>query len=529
MVVFIAILFQGNVLLFDADTAWHIRTGDYILSTLQVPAKDIYSYRMYGQTWIDHEWLSEVIFALFHRYAGLNGVVVFTAFITALTFFLLFKTLAAYRINILITTSVTLLAAATAQMHWLARPHIFLLLLTLVWYALLESHRRSPQIKHFFIFPGLMLAWVNLHPGYLLGFVLILIYGAGYAMNYFMTREPELRQRDLKRIRSLAGITLLSLLTALINPQGYRILMFPIYVVRSTVTLDNIVEWQSPSFHQFNAYEFYLLFLIIIVLIRPLKINAIETGLILLSIHLSLFASRYIPFFAVFMAPILGQRLDLLFQSEPVYPLTGPGVTAFRERISGYSERIQTLNSTFKFHLAPIALSLGGLILAFNGGGVFGKTLLDFQFDQKTYPIQAVEFLKQNPLPGNMYNSYYFGGYLIYSLFPDPRYRVFVDGRGFVGGDEFGAGSDEFLKTFLKVDKITPEWRNILDQYQVNWIIHQAGSKLSVLLLSDPDWKLIYADEVSNIFIKNLPQNQSILGEYPNVKPITKKLDSDSD
>lgn len=528
IVILLAVLFQGNGLLYDADTAWHIRTGDHILSTLEVPRTDIFSYRMYGQPWIDHEWLSEVIFAILHRTAGLNGVVVFSAFIIALTFFLLFKTIAANRINILITTSVTLLAMATAHMHWLARPHILSLLLTLIWYALLESHQRSPQKKHLYVFPGLMLAWVNLHPGYLLGFVLIFIYGMGNAMNYFMTREPDLQQRHLKRIRSLSLIALLSLLTALINPQGYRFLLFPIHVVSSTVTLNNIIEWQSPSFHQFSVYEFYLLFFLIIVLITPLKNNVIETGLILLSIYLSLFAARYIPLFAIFMAPILGLRLDHLFQFMAGYPFTQSGIAAARKRIVESAERIQSLNPYFKYHLAPIVLSLSVFFLAFNGGGVFGETILDYRFDEKTHPVRAVEFLKQNPLPGNMFNSYYFGGYLIYSLFPDPRYRVFVDGRGFVGGDEFGVGSDEYLKTYLTVDKITPEWRDTLEKYQVNWIIYQAGSKLSVLLLADPSWKLIYADETADIFVKNAPQNEAIIEQYPDVKPIAKKPDPDT-
>lgn len=512
IVIFLVVLSQGTGLLYDADTAWHIRTGDYILSTLEVPKEDIFSYRMYGQPWVAHEWLSEVIFALLHRLGGLNGVVVFSAFIIAFTFFLLFKILETYRMNILIITFVTLLAMATAQMHWLARPHLFSMLLSLIWYALLESHQRSPQKKYLYLFPGLMVVWVNLHAGYLLGFALILIYGIGNVIHYLMMREPDLEQHQIRRIRSLSLIGLFSLPAALFNPHGYRFFLFPIQVLGSSVTLDNIQEWQSPSFHSMSFYEIYLLFFLVIVLISVKKVNAIEIGLILLSVHISLFAARYIPLFAIFMAPILGQRLDDLFQTVAGYPYAVSGIRTIQRRILKSIERLQFLSGSFKHHLAPIVLSFFVFWVVLNGGRVFGRTILDYRFDEKSYPIHAVEFLKQNQLSGNMYNSYYFGGYLIYRFFPDPRYRVFVDGRGIVGGDEY-------TKTFLKVDNITPEWRETLEKYQVNWIIHQAGSKLSVLLLGDPNWKLIYADEVANIFVKNVPHNQTILDKYPDVKP----------
>ena len=179
-------------------------------------------------------------------------------------------------------------------------------------------------------------------------------------------------------------------------------------------------------------------------------------------------------------------------------------------------EGIQLLNSRLRHHFIPIVMSVFLLFIAVRGGGAFDRAILDYKFPDTWYPIRAAEFLKENPISGNMYNSYSFGGYLIYRFFPDPRYRVFVDGRAIVGGEDY-------FKEYLKVARITPEWKETLEKYQVNWIIERADSSLSMLLLRDQEWKLIYADEVAHIFVQNAPQNQLIIRKHPNVKSVIKK------
>src|SRR5688572_3601246 len=111
IVIFTIVLTDSDRLLFDPDTGWHIRTGDYILDKLEVPKLDIFSHTKYGQTWIAHEWLSDVVFAFFHKLSGLTGVVVLSGYLISVTFVVLFKALYAARLNILIVTVVTVLAA----------------------------------------------------------------------------------------------------------------------------------------------------------------------------------------------------------------------------------------------------------------------------------------------------------------------------------------------------------------------------------------------------------------------------------
>src|SRR5690348_7247707 len=68
-----------QALLADGDTGWHIRTGDWILAHGAVPATDLFSFSKSGQSWFAWEWLSDVMFALLHRWFGLTGVAGLTA------------------------------------------------------------------------------------------------------------------------------------------------------------------------------------------------------------------------------------------------------------------------------------------------------------------------------------------------------------------------------------------------------------------------------------------------------------------
>ena len=375
---FLRVLSLGSEILRDADIAWHIRTGDYILSTMAVPRTDIFSYRKYGQTWIAYEWFSDVIFAFVHRVAGLNGIVILSAFIIASTFFLLFKMLQARSFNLLVVTVVTLLAAVTSSIHWLARPHLFSMFLTALWYFFLESHHRLPQRKYFLVFPVLMLLWVNLHPGYLLGLVLTGMYAIGNFGNYLMALGHGL-QPGKRWIRSLVVIALFSFLAALINPYGYGILLFPFEVLGSSASMEAITEWGSPSFHHFSAYEFYLLLLVVTFFISSEKLDFVELGITLFAIHISLVSQRYIPIFAILMAPILGQRLDAVCRTWLGQRSAFSVIRGAQNRILESVARLEFLNAKLNHHTYGVALCLVMLFLAQNGGRAFGHTVLNYR------------------------------------------------------------------------------------------------------------------------------------------------------
>src|SRR5205814_8817890 len=91
--------------------------------------------------------------------------------------------------NIVVAMGIVALAMLSSGLHWLARPHIFSLLLTVVWYRILDDYQYK-KINRLRFLPLLMLLWVNLHGGFILGFVLLGVYLAGNAL-VFMAQSSE--------------------------------------------------------------------------------------------------------------------------------------------------------------------------------------------------------------------------------------------------------------------------------------------------------------------------------------------------
>ena len=191
-------------LLGDAGIGWHIRTGQLILATHAIPHVDPFSSTAGsvtgGQPWFAWEWLYDVIVGWLDRAAGLNGVVLFTALIIAGLFAWTFRLLLRRGTNFLVALVLTLLAASAAMIHFQARPHVVSWLLTVVWFWILESQEErcagahsdsshadsdSPGSWPLWVLPLLMVVWVNVHGGFLIGFALLAIYWAGAVWQWF--------------------------------------------------------------------------------------------------------------------------------------------------------------------------------------------------------------------------------------------------------------------------------------------------------------------------------------------------------
>ncbi|RLC89914.1 MAG: hypothetical protein DRI77_15255, partial [Chloroflexi bacterium] len=84
-------------------------------------------------------------------------------------------------------------------------------------------------------------------------------------------------------------------------------------------------------------------------------------------------------------------------------------------------------------------------------------------------------------------------GYLIWHLWPD--YRVFVDGRT----DLYG---DEFLRQYLSVRSGRPGFEETLAAYDVNLVLTYPDDALSAQLACAGGWEEAYRDEVAVIWVR---------------------------
>ena len=125
----------------DGDLGRHLTIGNFILDSGTIPTRDIFSHTMQGLQLTPHEWLAQVAFALAFRVAGLNGVVIFCALLIAVTFTLVYRQCLCQSKILLVSLGLTIFASAAASIHWLARPHLFTLLFSVIWIGELEKWR----------------------------------------------------------------------------------------------------------------------------------------------------------------------------------------------------------------------------------------------------------------------------------------------------------------------------------------------------------------------------------------------------
>src|SRR5437870_4582226 len=479
-------------LLSDADTGYHIRTGEYILHNFTIPKHDIFSYITPPLPWVAHEWLSEVIMALVHKFSGLTGIVIFFSFLIGLTYFVLFRFAQSLKGDFFVTALIVLLATASSSIHWLARPHIFSLFLTVIWYAILDRYQYQGKDR-VYLLPFLMLLWINLHGAFVTGFVLLGIYLIGNIRDALFAAEAQ-SEMAKERCKKIAIITIMCLFASLFNPRKYAILLFPFEMVSNHFVMENVPEFRSPNFHVVLPFLYLFILTIGILAVARTSLNTMEFMLVLLFAYMSLYSARSIPIFAIIITPILVRRLQVILQKVNNH---------FANSLLHLSENLKLVDASARGHLWSIISVLGVSVLALNGK-------IAFKFDKTIKPVAAVEFLKKETIKGNMFNDDEFGDYLIYAAWP--QYKVFFDGRSDMYGETWG-------RQYLKVANVQPGWEKAIDKSNIAWVFSSARSPLSTILLENKEWKLIYADNVAHIYLKSTPQNQPLMNRYSYVKP----------
>ena len=203
-------------LLGDAGIGWHIRTGQQILATHAIPRTDPFSSTMGGKPWFAWEWLFDLVVGELDHVAGLNGVTWMTAVIIAGVFGWMFRLLIRREMNVVYSVILVLVALCSSTIHFLARPHVVSWLFTLAFFWVLDSTERNyvkgiGRHRKLWALPLLMVVWVNVHGGFLLGFVLLGVFWFGSVWTWLKIKgdgiDDVLRKiAAAKRVRTLTQV-----------------------------------------------------------------------------------------------------------------------------------------------------------------------------------------------------------------------------------------------------------------------------------------------------------------------------------
>jgi len=460
----------------DTDTWWHLRSGRVMLEEGRILQTDLFSHTRYGSRWINHSWLSQIILTwLFERF-GHAGLGVWVCTMVTATFVLIYLQMAGDPYS---RAFVLVLAAATSAAIWTPRPQLFSFLLTGVVTYLLHLFKRR-GVNRLWLLPPLFVLWVNLHAGYALGFMVLAAFVAGEVFDLLLARwlPPQGRLVGWRGLGWVVGMAVLSALLLVVNPNTTRMWTYYLDTVRIQSLRTYIQEWRSPDFHLLFLHPFIWLLLATLgtMGLSGRRVDGTDLALVALFVYATLLAVRNVGPFTLVAAPALSRHL-----------------TPILDRF-GWTARLRRPQRTspLRVGLHLVLLLAVAAVVGVRAFTVFRPATVERAI-QVNFPAEAVDWILEHRPAGEMFNPYNWGGYLIWSLWPD--YRVFVDGRT----DLYG---DAFLEAYRKVTAARPEAEEILERHHINLILIESDSPLITYLSCTGRWEEVYRDEMAVVLVR---------------------------
>lgn len=483
----------------DPDLPWQLASGRWIAQHHQIPSKDVFSYTATGSSWI-YPAGAELIFYGLYKLGGFGLLSWLGAVISVGTIAILLRRGSA------MTAAVAIIALPLIADRTVPRAEMFTVLLFAAFLSLLWENFQTGRAR-LWLLPILMVAWVNLHLGFIAGFALI----AGF----IGLDVSELLFGRVRRIAALARLKgafpwyAATAAATLVNPWGWNLYRALVRQNRAMATHAQIIaEWASAHWSWHASIGNFLLQPVLFTLSLLMFVVIVAATAALIELQ---------PGAAVLLGGALWAtmryvRMEAL--SACIVVLIGGSVlTTF---ISKFAVRIPTVRwrSAVAVAVTVVFVVLAGvrsydyasdrLYLASNARTSFGAGLSWW------FPQAAATFVLQQNLPGNVFNSFNEGGYIVWAL--GQHYSDYMDGRSI----PFGAQGFARERTLLGSSIDSPEWQHEADKYNLNTIIVQLDSEeLAFEQLQDlcygKNWKPVYLDEVSMVLVRRTPQTESLL------------------
>jgi hypothetical protein len=464
-----AILLGPRMLNMDGDLPRHLAIGKYVLQGNPPPTADIFSHTKPGAPFAPHKWLSGVLFYLLYLANEEKGIVLVSALALALTFALIYIDRSKHTGSNLTVMFLVVLGAGVSSLHWIARPHLFTMLLLAVWIILTDKLSRGEKVR-WWVFPALMLLWNNIHGEYISGLLVTISYLGGWLWD-FLTRDEKPASNTGKKLGLALGT---SALVSFLNPISLRAWTTVTSWLGNQYLMEKTQETVPPNFLD---NEFYILLVMIglSLFVLGVKRGTIPAGQAILLTGFTLMvltSARNVHIYGVAAPFVLAAPLAEVFN----FP--------FMKKLEGW---IRIVESPLKGYTYPVAIVLLAIFLL-----NFTPLGTQQRFSPTYFPVEAMQWLKSNPQKGNMFNPFDWGGYISFIAWPQDK--VFIDSQGDVYGEAF-------IREYERVANLDDGWETVLKKYQVAWALLPTDWKLADALI-DEGWSEVYRDNTTLILVK---------------------------
>ncbi len=469
------------------DTWWHLKQGELYVTSRSLPAQDPFAFTTEGRQWIHYSWAADILFYLVYRAAGLDGLVLFRLCLFLLIAFVLYRILRGCGLHPLASVLLVFIASLALRFRLLIRPEILGFLLLLATLAILLRLQAAPPHAAYLLL-AVQVAWINVHGSALFGLALP---GLVLVANLLPAKWSEpgwgRLRLDLTRLRHLSATVICLPFVSLLNPQGASMLLFPLRQNRM-MRLEWFTEWMpvwrlpeiDPTWWEvviaFGGVVLAFVAVSTLILIRERIVDPVGWGIVLSMGMYAVFRLRAIPFFTLAMLPLLALALVRVADH------------ALSRGPSRLSRRLVPLGSlSCLLVLSASIVDQAALSSRFQHG---------FGLRNNYFPQGATAFLERHRLEGRIFNTYEFGGYLIWSRWP--ANQVLIDGRY-----DAILFDESLLEAYITAHESSETLDRITQAHDVQILVPSAkpGRRMASVV-RHPAWARVYWDPVAEVYVR---------------------------
>jgi hypothetical protein len=461
--------FTTKLSVLDLDVWWHLASGDWIVQHHAVPHTGILSRTAADRPWMAYSWGYEVLLSRSYAWLGFLGIGLFGTALTIAVALALFWMIRRLSGRFWIAWALSIVVYFAFLFNIMPRPVFFSMLLYTLTLTLLLEANRTGRGRLLYWLPLIFLLWANFHVQFIYG---IFTLGLFAAINLLQRLSASWRISSeflAAPTLPLAPIFLIftcCLLATCLGPYTFHVYQTVVGYASSRVIYSMITEMQALSFTGPSHFvELLLAAAAFFAVGWQRRIDPFKLALLVAASFFGFRMTRDAWFLCITAAAVLADSARPSDQRDR--PLRMPEV-------------------------GGIGLAVALLLMLIARNTDFNPRGLDRAISGQ-FPVDAVNFLRTQPVGGPLYNSFDWGGFLIFYM---PQYPVAIDGRTDLYGDALDA-------QFYATESADSSYATDPYLNEAGVVILKNTVPLAQLLPTDRRFRVIYRDDLATVLARN--------------------------
>jgi len=451
----------------DLDMGWHLRTGDWIVQHAAVPHNGLFTWTAADRPWAAYSWGYEVMLSRAYAWFGLVGMGLYGTLLTVGVLYAIYWMARRLSGNFWIACLVAVLTCATFLFAMNPRPVFFSMMLFCVTLTLLLEASHTGREKLLYWLPLVFLLWANLHIQFVYGLFTVGLFVAvnlAQKLAEALGWKPAWLQPSNISPSTLVLVFAACFIATCIGPYSFHLYGVIARYAHAKVPYRIIMELQPMNFRVGSHYvELLWMAFAFFAVGRQKKVDVFKLLLLCVTGVIAFRAMRDAWFVCISAAACIADSV-----ADTIEPEAGEN---WLENVSAAV-------------LVAVMLAVFARQADFNTRGL-ERTMSD------VLPVNAVNYLRQHPAPGPLYNTLDWGGFLIWYM---PDRPVAIDGRT----DLYG---DQLEELFFRTANGAPSYLDDPYLNEAGVVLLQRKNRLRSLLETDSRFQLVYQDTLSAVFL----------------------------